>query len=131
MRNISNAFRDISDVRRIDETFIFIGLLPENHVGEVKNDTTVHEWATVHLARVYRKAGLAEEIRLSRLDWKPKRKNRHALDCISALHIKEADPGSVEDEEMSLQESSTRMVQQRKVVPSLLWGILQTIRECP
>lgn len=98
-RNLSHAFRNVSDVTRMDETFLFIGATNEDHVGEVVGDSRITEWATIHLTRVYRKAGSAEELRLARLDWKPTKKSRHTLDCLQSLHVTSF-PGQVEDDEV-------------------------------
>jgi len=98
-RNLSHAFRHVSNVTRMDETFLFIGTTKEDHDGDVIGDTLITEWATIHLARVYRKAGAAEELRLARLDWKPTKKSRHTLDCLQALHVTSF-PGQVEDDEV-------------------------------
>ena len=98
-RNLSHAFRHVSNVTRMDETFLFIGTTKEDHDGDVVGDTLITEWATIHLARVYRKAGTAEELRLARLDWKPTKKSRHTLDCLQALHVTSF-PGQVEDDEV-------------------------------
>ena len=98
-RNLSHAFRNVSSITRIDETFLFIGVTKDNHTGPVNGETEIIQWATIHLSRVYRKAGSSEELRLSRLDWKPTKKSRHTLDCLKSLQV-DAYPGQVDDTEV-------------------------------
>lgn len=98
-RNLSHAFRNVSSITRIDETFLFIGVTNENHNGSINGETEIIQWATIHLSRVYRKAGSSEELRLSRLDWKPTKMSRHTLDCLKSLQV-DAYPGQVDDTEV-------------------------------
>lgn len=98
-RNLSHAFRNVSSITHIDETFLFIGVTNENHNGSINGETEIIQWATIHLSRVYRKAGSSEELRLSRLDWKPTKKSRHTLDCLKSLQV-DAYPGQVDDTEV-------------------------------
>lgn len=98
-RNISHAFRNVSSITRIDETFLFIGVPDEKNTGLIDGEVKISQWATIHLSRVYRKAGSSEELRLSRLDWTPTKKSRHTLDCLKSLQV-DAYPGQVDDTEV-------------------------------
>ena len=98
-RSLSHAFRHVSHTKTIDEILLFIGIPPEDHVGDIAGDTRIVEWATIRLERVYRGASKSEELRLSRLDWTPTKVTRHSLDCLSSLAV-DALPGQVVDEEV-------------------------------
>ena len=98
-RNLSHAFRNVSSITRIDETFLFIGAPDEKNTELTKGELAISQWATIHLSRVYRKAGSSEELRLSRLDWTPTKMSRHTLDCLKSLQV-DAFPGQVDDTEV-------------------------------
>ena len=51
-RNISHAFRNVSSITRIDETFLFIGVPDEKNTGLIEGEVAISQWATIHLSRV-------------------------------------------------------------------------------
>ena len=98
-RKLSQSFRHLQEMDQ-EETFLFIGVPEKLKPAVPDSEISVKEWTTVHISRVYRDAGKVPELRLSRLDWQPRRTSRHVRDCLAALLVN-ADEQDVEDIEVA------------------------------